>query len=686
MTAEASGRLPSRPNILAFPSATTARVFLLLAAIVSAGAFVGISVHDWLLARSYASAYNACSAGAALRGPVGSTAYSDYLELCFRPTQIRRGLFALGGGLTLVLLLMVTVPLAQLIISRRRPGKAMTQYFAGSGKYLEELRNASGVNSNTMILVGPSQQRDAFTYGAFGRYRIQLPRGLAVKWRTRDLFEPVLLHECAHIFHRDVKWGWFARAAWYAVVPLLLAALIPPVLQHDWGYFLSYAWRAILLVVITQLLIRSFLRARETDADLRAAQVLHDVTDITAVIGRNTSRLSRLPALLAFHPSAQKRISSILDPASTVRVSFVDGFTAALTAALPGGIVLGIAENLLLGVSDGSSKAQIIFVGIYSAPLGFAVGGGVLRSLMVSRVTGQPPSAAAPALGVGIGVAIGLLASLAQTGVGVLAGNAQPWEIAVPACAGIAATAYTAAIARLWAFTVPLAARPRVSWITYCVLATAIFWVVGWMSVELGSLLDNYPGAGIWDTLRRNAGNAIFLIPSWTLLVIFLAIGSLVGGLLFLRQRDSSPSWLLDNGGRVTWDGFARRTGAAIALMAAASVLGAVAMVTIEESVTQGADLFYSLVGTSVLTGVCGGLAASAVTPRIGGAAALPAAIVSCSLSLGLAVAAGTVLHLPLNIHRLSSVALPGITASALASVFCVPLAVRAATLAAKAG
>jgi Zn-dependent protease with chaperone function len=679
MTTDTAERSSSRPNVLALPSASTAQLILLLTAILSGGAYIGLSLHDWLLANSYVGAARACDGGA-----LPQAAPPAVYQQCFWPTEIRRGLFALGAALVLIVVLVAILLLAQILIRRRRPGVEMTRYFEESRAYLAELKDSSGVSADTMILVGPSGQRDAFTYGAFGRYRIQLPRGLAVRWRTRALFEPVLLHELAHISHRDVKWGWFARASWYAVTPVLIVSLIVPALQHDWSYFWSYTWRAVLLAVVTQLLIRGYLRARETDADLRTAQILGDVSDITAAISRNTSALGKRPGLLAFHPTASKRVNSIMDPASTVRVGLVDGFTAALLATLAGGIVLDIAQNLLEGFSNGSSVAEIVSIGVSNAILGFAVGGGLLRSLTISRVTGQSPSAAGPALGVGLGVAAGLLASLAQTGVGTFDGGARPWEITIIACGGAASTAYSAAIARLWSFTVPLAARPRMSWVAYCALATGIFWVVGWIASRLSDVFDFYGSTDFWHSLRLRYDNALFIIPSWPLLEIFLVIGVLMSGLLVLRPRDASPIWLLENGKKVTWDRFARRTGTVSALIALASVAGAIAMVAIEKSEPVGKGLIYALIGTGLLAGICGSLAASAVTTRTGGAAALPAAIVSCGLSLCLAVAAGTAFQLPFGVDQLGLIALPGITASAFASVFCGPLAARAVTLVAR--
>jgi Zn-dependent protease with chaperone function len=686
MNADPAGHNAPRPNVLALPSATTARLILLLAAVLSGGAYVGISFHDWLLASSTTHEAVACNQRAASSG-LGQSGQLEYLESCLRPEEVLRGLFALGATVLFALLLVAVLLLTQVIIGRRRPGREMAHYFDDSREYLAELRRAGGVSQQTVILVGPPEQRDAFTYGAFGHYRVQVPRGMAAHWRARVLFEPILLHEFAHIFHRDVKWGWFARAAWYAVTPVLLASIVLPALQGDWSYFWSYTWRALLLAVLAQLLIRSYLRARETDADLRAAQILRDTAGITAAISGNVSAKKNRVPLLAFHPTAEKRVDAILDPASTVRIGFTDGFTAALLATLAGGVFLGVARNLLYDLNDTLSLSDIISNGLSQAILGFAVGGGLLRATIVARVTGQPVSATGPALGVGAGVAAGLLASLSQTGTGAFDGTARPWEIVAAVAAGMAATAYAAALARLWSFSTPLATRPRASWVAFCVLATGVFWVLGWVSSRLGDVIEYLRATGLGQTPYNIYIIALAVIPSRTLLAILLVIGLLITGLLLARPRASSPAWLLDDGETVAWGGFARRPRAVIAVIAVAvaGAGGAGAILLFEAPGKPLSDLINLVIGCATLAGLCGSLAASAATARIGSAVLLPAAIASSGLAVCLTAGISGALHLPLDIHQLLSMALLGIPVSVLASVIFVPLVMRVVALVARA-
>jgi Zn-dependent protease with chaperone function len=662
ITAETADRSVTRPNVLAYPSATTARLLLLLVAVLSGGAYIGISVHDWLLARSFGLAIASCSERSR-----SSADPATYLISCGWPVQIRRGLFGVGAALIFIILLLAILLIAQSVISRGRPGREMTQYFPDSGEYLDRLRHLSGVAASTRFLVGPASQIDAFTYGALGRYQIQIPRGLAAQWHNRAVFEPVILHELAHVSRRDVTWGWFARAAWYGVTPVLLASALIPAFQHDWSYFWSYAWRLVLLAAVTQLLIRGYLRARETDADLRAAQLLQGTSEITAAIGTIAARpMRRLPAL-SFHPRADKRISAITDPASTVSSRFIDGFAAALLATLAGGVIRDITGDLFAGLANGVSTAEIVTSGLSYAVLGFAVGGGLLRSVVVGRVTGRRPAIAVPALGVGLGIAVGSITSIAQTGVGIFAGDANYWQIIAAACAGMGAALYSGALARMWSFALPWTARPLLSWTSYCLLATGIFWMAGWAGSRLGDFLENLDIFG-WP-------NIYFQINSWAFVVILSITGMLIIILFSLRSLSSSPKWLLENSAAVTWSGFSRFTRGGSALAAIlAGIAGAVAMVAVQESGVEGSSLFYLLVNISLGTGVAGSLAASIVSHRIRGAIALPAAIISSCIALGLSVAVSTIIHLPFDTARLATVALPGITASAVVSLLCVPL------------
>ena len=85
------------------------------------------------------------------------------------------------------------------------------------------------------ILVGTAAQRDAFSLGLPGRYRIALPPGLVVRARDRQTFDPVLRHELAHLRRHDVPLAWISRSALWVLVPLGVVPLVAQVLTGDWS-------------------------------------------------------------------------------------------------------------------------------------------------------------------------------------------------------------------------------------------------------------------------------------------------------------------------------------------------------------------------------------------------------------------------------------------------------------------
>jgi hypothetical protein len=135
-------------------------------------------------------------------------------------------------------------------------------------------------------MLGAAAQRDGFSYGTPGRYRIALPRAVAVRWRDASLFDPLVRHELAHVAHRDVALAWLARSVWYALAPLLAAPLLIIPVSGDRSLLPDYLWRAALLAVVVQLVSSALLRSREHDADLRAAWGPGGPEAVAAVVAR----------------------------------------------------------------------------------------------------------------------------------------------------------------------------------------------------------------------------------------------------------------------------------------------------------------------------------------------------------------------------------------------------------------
>jgi Zn-dependent protease with chaperone function len=100
---------------------------------------------------------------------------------------------------------------------------------------------------------------DAFSFGRPGSPAVALPPkvvGLLVRPGPAD---GVVLHEFAHIRHRDVELAWMARSAWYVALLVLLFPIVgalwegPSILPY-------YLWRAAMLAVVVEIVTAALLQ------------------------------------------------------------------------------------------------------------------------------------------------------------------------------------------------------------------------------------------------------------------------------------------------------------------------------------------------------------------------------------------------------------------------------------------
>jgi hypothetical protein len=288
---------------------------------------------------------------------------------------------------------------------------------------VDELATEAGLARAPTLVLGAATQRDGFSYGTPGRYRIALPRAVAVRWRNTALFDPLVRHELAHVAHRDVALSWLARSVWYALAPLLALPVVVILLSRDRSILGDYLWRAVLFAVMVQLVSHALLRSREHDADLRAAQAGGGPEPVAALVAqvRDPGRSSWYRRLLANHPSPAGRLAVLERPELAAGVSFLDGLTAGFLAALAGPLIVQASVPLLMG-SLRSDLALVAAVLVAGPLLGGSVGLGLWRAALVQRVAGGSVRPARVAFGVAAGLLLGQVASLAQTGVESSAG------------------------------------------------------------------------------------------------------------------------------------------------------------------------------------------------------------------------------------------------------------------------
>lgn len=444
----------------ALPSSTGLRMVVVAVALVVSGLFVGTGLHN-ALDDTWARTVLGCIS----ENPSDLEAQLR----CEAPVEQARAGIALAAAAVAVLLAVAVVLVAPAVVRRRKRLVRADPRFTPALDAVSRLAGAEGMRVPGLLL-GPAALHEPFCVGRPGDYRIALPRKLALLGNP-PLFDALVRHELAHLAHRDVALSWLARSLWYVLGPLLALPVIVTLVRGEPLLAIDMLWRGAVLIAVVLLVVRALLRAREYDADLRAARFA-DVRQVLDVeLSRQPARARGWRAWLAWHPEAASRRAVLRDPVSAAAMGWTDGLTLGFLVALALPIVTGIASAAFrgLGVAGLAALAGALVVG----PLfGAAIGIGLWRHALLAQPGDRRGSTRPVALGVLAGAVLGELASLAGVGLGA----AEP-PIAVPiALAG--ATVLIGGLGELWA-AVPEPSRrlARVRWFAIGgVAATAFLW------------------------------------------------------------------------------------------------------------------------------------------------------------------------------------------------------------------
>ena len=221
------GPAVARPNLLAFPTPTTTRYLALLAALITAGFFMGSWLHNEIEGAEYVRVTYACWQAAPVGAPAdwpAMLAADEQRRACRAGVeQVRAGYLLAGAGAVAVGGLGILL-LAPRRMRRSRALEAAGDKYAGAAGRVAELAAETGLSRSPTVLVG--RQSDTFTFGIPGHYRSRCPAALAVRWRNPQLFDPVLRHELAHVRHGDVPLALLARSVGFVLAPLLVLPLV----------------------------------------------------------------------------------------------------------------------------------------------------------------------------------------------------------------------------------------------------------------------------------------------------------------------------------------------------------------------------------------------------------------------------------------------------------------------------
>jgi hypothetical protein len=530
-----------RPDVLGYPSPTTSRYVILAAALLASGLFVGNWAHNQLRGDQWLRTVLACQ--------IGRTPTSDLQEQlraekefegCTADVERTRAGFALGGMVVAGGAAAVVMFVAPVVVVRRRRLRRAGPALAGAVERFGELAREAGIEQHVRPLVGTARQRDAFSFGSPGRYRVALPPAVAVRWRDARLFDPLVRHELAHVRQRDVSLAWLTRSVWYALVPILALPAVAALVDGDRSLLGDYLWRAALLGGVVALLSAALLRSREYVADLRAARWQGDPAAVEAVVG--TARPGPPDAfhrLLAKHPSPGHRVDVLRSPGLLVRSGFLDGLVGAFLGGLTVPLVVSGLSPLLSASTDATASYLVASL-VLGPVLGASVGLAVWRDALFARVTGDDPAAGGVACGVGIGLVGGQAVSLGGTTTGLSAGFGHPAWLLVSAVAGVGVTIMSAGLAQLWTDAAPRLASQRACWVAALVVNAVLFTVLLWST----SLFQVAADGGGWALGRSELTLHLASWPMfWTVLGLAL-LGALPVALG--RSARSMPDWLVE--------------------------------------------------------------------------------------------------------------------------------------------
>ncbi|MYT27605.1 MULTISPECIES: M48 family metalloprotease [unclassified Streptomyces] len=276
----------------------------------------------------------------------------------------------------------------------------------------------TGVRARLRFRVDPTRTTSgASVHGRSGNYTVTLHSGLLPRLDTDpEGFRAVVLHELAHVHHRDVDYAYASTALWRAYV---LLALIPTFAVTGWILFLALSgtkspwWPGaaamllspvlvgLLLAVLVHLARADLLRRRELFADRRAVIWGADTASWQRPdpVGPVAPWLRRLTALLGTHPRWEERRRALVDAGRLHRVSPLAMFLTGISAAL---LYQALATLPVLSHGPGSVW---ITVGAVTPVLCFALGLPLVRAS--GTADGDGRSAAVAGLWLGFGLLLG---------------------------------------------------------------------------------------------------------------------------------------------------------------------------------------------------------------------------------------------------------------------------------------
>ncbi|WP_413250824.1 M48 family metalloprotease [Sinomonas flava] len=537
----------ARVNVLAYPAPSTGLFLLLIVALLSVGTFAGSWLFNLAQGREWVLATEACSTAASTAtagAPDAARAYQDAFDSCTAPLEQRRGMWSLGGALAMGAGATALVFAVPPILMRRRRLRPLPSAAGIVATRAAQAAAEAGLGHAPRLLAGTTGMADAFTFGTPGRYRVALPLKLIGLLAHPGPADGVLRHEYAHVAHHDVELTWLARSAWFVVAPVLALPIVGALVTGDASLVASYLWRAAIVAGVVELITDRNLRAREFDADLRAASGNAALLGQTLSLVPSPPPRSILLRLVSRHPDPARRRAVLAAPHLAAGTAVMDALIAGFLAALASPLLVQAGTAAFAG-TDTPFRGQWTAAIVVGPILGATVGFGMWRAELVAAAAddaGWPrPAATSPAAGacgLAAGLALGSLVSLGQLGA-PLGGLGEWWSLVAPVLCSAGAALLIAGLAALTAPLARTVRSPRPVNAVGMVTAVAVFTVGSWAwsTLQLSLAFGGVELALLWLATGYD-GWPVLVAAAWT-------VGLAVLGIAFRRgaSRVQAPAW-----------------------------------------------------------------------------------------------------------------------------------------------
>ncbi len=479
------------------------------------------------LSNSFTSATNRC----VLRFPIATDIQA--LDHCWAGAYRSQGWFVLesaGAMLVLTAGLILVVPWLDRWRLARAPrfadNRAEAMPVTARFRLLCTEAGLAGRRCPDLLVAGVPEAFTTVLPG--GRPLVVLPVKVALGCDDPRRFDPVVMHELAHVRMRDVSLASAVRGISWITIPVMVLASLPELLtggqEQVQGASLT---QAALFILAAILVTAALLRFREIAADRQAAVWLgspRPLSDLLATAGEQAGAGMRASDRwwlrpLARHPSLAARRATLRLPAGPRTAGLAYGFAVGAVTAMTMAVCFSLAESF------DQPAAGWLPIRVWAATGGIFLGLGLVPALLRdaerSKRTGKAAVRWDTAAGAGLGLLLGSIVppgTAASATISVVVGSGFT-GVTTAVILALTGAGLTILIAQLASLAAGWFLRPP-AWLTAFLAITTCCWAAG--ALEPVRLLSS-TGFGLYPLILTVGGNpwrALLLLYPATVILL----------------------------------------------------------------------------------------------------------------------------------------------------------------------